>query len=125
MDATVLIVDEDVNAQIVAQTLLGLRGLRVRLAADGAAACDLVRDENVAVVVLDLNLSGMSGFELLRRLRGPRDPRILAVTSSPEPEVERFAFRMGADAVLRKPLVPAQFIVTVEELADDAEPQAA
>jgi CheY-like chemotaxis protein len=68
MDATVLIVDEDVNAQIVAQTLLGLRGLRVRLAADGAAACDLVRDENVAVVVLDLNLSGISGFELLRRL---------------------------------------------------------
>lgn len=75
MDATVLILDEDVNTQIVAQTLLDLRGLRVRLAGDGAAACDLVRDENVAVVVLDLNLSGMSSFELLRRLRGPRAPR--------------------------------------------------
>lgn len=132
VDHTVLIADEDVNAQIIAETLLRLRGLRVLVAADGAEVCDYVRDEDVAVVVIDLSLPGMNGFELLRRLRGRfgpaplgREPRILAVTNRGEPEVERFARRLGADAFLRKPLVPRQFIATVEQLVGGAAPQAA
>lgn len=132
MERTVLIADDDVNAQIIAETLLRLRGLQVRRAVDGAEACDIVRHEDVAVVVLDLNLPGMNGFELLRRLQGrfgapplPTNPRILVVADRQEPEVERFVTRLGADAFLRKPLAPAQFLKTVEELAGDAAPQAA
>ncbi len=132
MDRTVLIADGDVNAQIIAETLLRLRGLDVRRVADGAAACDLVRREQIAVVVLDLNLPGMNGFEVLRRLQGrfgppplPGSPRVLVVADRQEPEVERFVRRLGADAFLRKPLPPAQFIKTVEQLAGNAAPQAA
>jgi CheY-like chemotaxis protein len=132
VNRSVLIVDEDVNAQIIAQTLLCLREFSVRLAADGIEACDILRHEDVAVVVLDLNLPGMNGFELLRRLRGrfeprrlPTTPRIVVVTNHREPEVERFARRLGADAVLRKPLAPDQLIRTVEALAAGVAPQAA
>ena len=132
MKCTVLIADDDVNAQIIAETLLRLRGLEVRRALDGAEACDIVRRENIAAVVLDLNLPGMNGFELLRRLQGrfgpppfPANPRILVVANRREPEVERFVLRLGADAFLRKPLAPAQFIKTVEELVGNAAPQAA
>ncbi len=132
MERTVLIADDDVNAQIIAETLLRLRGLNVCRAADGAHACDIVRHEDVAVVVLELSLPGMNGFELLRRLKGrfgppplPATPRILVVADRREPEVERFVLRLGADAFLRKPLAPAQFVKTVEELAGQAAPQAA
>lgn len=131
MDTTVLIADDDVNAQIIAETLLSLRGFRVRRAADGAEACDIVRQEEIAVVVLDLSLPGMNGFELLRRPhgRGPlplaSEPRILAVTSRQDPEVERFALRLGASAFLRKPLALLHFIRTVEQLVGSATPQAA
>jgi CheY-like chemotaxis protein len=132
VDRTVLIVDDDVNAQIIAETLLRLRGLRVSLAGDGIEACDLVGQENFAVVVLDLNLPGMNGFELLRRLRGrfgslrlSAEPRVLALTSRHEPEVEDFARRLGADAFLRKPLAPGQFVRTVERLVGSKAPQAA
>jgi len=129
---TVLIVDEDVNAQIIAETLLRLCELRVRLAGDGIEACDIVRHEDIAVVVLDVSLPGMNGFELLRRLRGrfgplalATKPRVLVVTDRQEPEVKRFALRLGANAFLRKPLVPIQFIKTVQELAQGTTPQAA
>jgi DNA-binding response OmpR family regulator len=129
---TILIVDEDVNAQIIAETLLRLREFGVRVARDGTEACDILRHEDIAVVVLDASAPGVNGFELLRRRRGrfgplpvATKPRILVVADRQEPEIERFALRLGADAFLRKPLAPARFIKSVQELADGAAPQAA
>jgi CheY-like chemotaxis protein len=123
VNGTVLIVDDDVNARIIAETLLRLRDLAVRSATDGLEACDLIRDEDVAVVVLELNLPAMNGFEVLRRLRSrfgscqPQvAPRVLVVTARHEPEVERFVLRLGADAFLRKPYKPGALISTVERL---------
>ena len=124
MNSTVLIVDEDVNARIIAETLLRLRDFEVRSADDSSEVRDIVAHEDIAVVVLDLNLPGGSGLEVLRRLRSrfelPRlsyEPRIVVVSSRQEPEVERFARRLGADAFLRKPVEPGEFIRTVEHLA--------
>ena len=123
MKNSVLIVDADANARIIAETLLRLRGLTVRSAGDGPEACDIVQRHDVAVVVLDLNLPGMNGFEVIRRLRSrfatPRlsvAPHVMVVTSRSEPEVEQFALRLGADAFLRKPVEPRAFIATVERL---------
>src|SRR5438132_7330914 len=125
--AAVLIADDDVNAQIILETVLRLRGLRVLLAADGAEACEIARREHVAVVLLELNLPGMNGFEVLRRLRGrfgaphlPNQPRVIVVTGRAEPEVERFVLRLGAHAFLRKPVDPGQLIEGIEGLARGA-----
>lgn len=132
MRPTVLVADEDVNFQIIADTLLTLRDFRVRLAGDATEAEALLRQESVAVVIVDLELPGMNGFEFLRRLDGrpgwltiPTEPRIVVLTARTEPEVERFALRLGAHAVLRKPLAPGHFIRTVEQLVGCATPQAA
>jgi DNA-binding response OmpR family regulator len=119
---TVLIVDDDVNAQIIAATLLRIRDFHVCLAGDGITACAVVQHEEVAVVVLDTSLLGMNGAELVHQLRGrteplPTKPRILVVTGRQAPEVERSALRLGADAFLRKPLDPRQFIATVRSLS--------
>ena len=124
VNSTVLIVDEDVNARIIAETLLRVRGLEVRCADDTAGVYQIVEHEDVAVVVLDLSLSGNVGLEVFRRLRSrsgvprwSREPRVVVVSSRQEPEVELFARRLGADAFLRKPLEPGEFISTVEHLA--------
>ncbi len=130
MDGSVLIVDEDVNAQIIAETLLRLRGLDVQRATDGAQACDLLRRQKIAVVVLNLNSPGVDGLDFLHLLRGrvapvPRQPRILVIANRETPQLERFALRLGADAFLRVPLDPRRFIKAVETLAGGAAPQAA
>jgi CheY-like chemotaxis protein len=123
VNGSVLIVDADVNARIIAETLLRVRGLDVRSATDGPEACDIVQRDDISVVVLDLNLPGMNGFEVLRRLRSrfatprlPSAPRVIVVTTRHEREVEHFALRLGADAFLRKPVEPREFIATVERL---------
>ena len=121
MSSAVLVVDDDVNAQIIATTLLRLRGLEVRVTADAADAYDIVEREDIGVVLVDLSTPGVNGLGLLRRLRDgsgaqATPPRIIVMTDRQAPEVERFAQRIGADAVLRKPMVPSQFIATVERL---------
>jgi CheY-like chemotaxis protein len=119
----VLIVDDDVNAGIIAETLLRLRGLDVQIACDGAEACEMVERNGTAVVVLDLTLPEMNGFEVLRRLRGRFEslrlriqPRIVVTSARREPEVERFALQLGADAFLYKPIDPHRLIRIVEQL---------
>jgi len=120
MPGTALIINEDVNAQIIAETLLRLRGLGVRLATDAAEASAIVAHEVVDVVVVDLGAPGMSDGAVLRQLRdgfgATPPPRLVLVTDRTEPAVDRFARRLGVDAVLRKPLEPGQFIATVERL---------
>ena len=121
MESTVLIIDDDVNAQIIIETLLRLRGLAVRVTPDAAEALDIIARDDIGVVVVDVNTPGMNGVVGLRRLRaaagGPASaPRIILVTDRCAPEVERFSQRSGADAVLPKPMAPGRLIATVERL---------
>lgn len=123
MPRTVLIADDDAQARSAAERLLRPRGLPLRFAADGAEADAVVRDERIALVVLDVDCPEMNGFDLLRRIQGrfespppPHRPRVLAVTARRDAAVKRFALRLGADAVLCKPLVSARFAATAERL---------
>src|SRR5258708_6449446 len=77
MTDTVLIIDEDANARIIAETLLRTRGLHVLAATDATQACDIICCEEVAVVVLALTVADTRGLEVLRRLRGRFETRML------------------------------------------------
>lgn len=122
MNRTVLIIDDDVNLQIIAETLLRLRDFDVRVARGAVEASEILAKYDVGVAVVDLNRDGMNSFDLLRRLRDGSVPdlRIVVMTDRREPELERFARRLGANAVVRKPLDPGHFISTVEGLLESA-----
>lgn len=126
MQSTVLIVNENVNARIIAQTLLQSRGMPVVAAEDAMAALDVLeRSDSVGVLLLDLDdmSPGMSGWELLRQVRRRyggvplhRAPRIVVQSERKEAETEVFVRRLGADAYLRKPTEPAVLLDTVSSL---------
>jgi CheY-like chemotaxis protein len=123
MSGSVLIVDDDVNARIIAETLLEARGLRVRTAEGGAQACEIARRGDTEVVVVDLTSPGTNGLEVIRQLRArfefprlPTPPRIIALTDTTQPEVERFARRLGAEICLQKPTLSTHLITAVEQL---------
>jgi len=118
---TILIVGEDANALIIAATLLRARGLSVRTVADAMEGCDILACEGALVVVLDLTFPETRGLELLRRLRGrfetrllPSQPAVVVMTDWFESAVERLAVGLGADAFLRKPVAPGDFLAAVE-----------
>lgn len=107
MGDSILIVGGDAGTE----TFLRTRGLHVLSAIDAAAACDILSCEGVAVVVLDLTFPDTKGFEILRRLRGrfetrvlPAQPRVVVLADWTESAIERLAVGLGADVFLRKPV---------------------
>lgn len=126
MRDTLLIVGQDQNAETIASTLLERR-LPVRSVTDPSEACDIICCEGAAVVVLDLTYPDTRGFEILRRLRGrfetrtlPTRPGIVVVADWPESAVERLAVGLGADIFLRKPVMVADLLATVDQLLSAA-----
>lgn len=128
MKDSILIVSDDPNARIIVERLLRRRGLHVLSATDATAACDVLSCEGAAVVVLDLTFPDTKGFEVLRRLRGrfetrllPTQPRVVVLADWPESAIERLAVGLGADAFLRKPIAPAEFFTAVEHFLPAAD----
>jgi CheY-like chemotaxis protein len=87
--ATVLIVDDDEGVRLSVAAILRARQYRTLLAADGAEAVALFREQQAAIdaVILDLSMPGLSGREVLAQIRAirPDVPVIIASGYAPEP----------------------------------------
>ena len=120
---TVLLVEDDRDGRRLYADWLSQAGFRVVEAHNGLQALDRALEFPPDVVVTDLHIPGIDGFELTRRLRN--DPRtravpILAVTGyaafAADPARAR---RAGCDAVLPKPCSPDELEQTVRALIDE------
>lgn len=96
------------------------KGVRAEQAATGPDTLRKVLEIAPSVVVMDLSLPGLDGFEVARRLRG--DPRtsavpLIALTGHADAGVEARARASGFDAYLVKPCLPEQLLAEVRRLA--------
>src|SRR5688500_14483918 len=81
----VLVVDDDDDLRVAIREVFLMRGFAVNTARDGAAAVNMARRERYDVVVSDLRLPGMDGFEVTLELKRLRDaPRVVLITAYPE-----------------------------------------
>jgi len=124
MNETVLIVNENVNERIIAETLLRSCGIPVLTAQHSMEALEILEKPHskVGVLLIDLDemMPGVSAWELLRSLRRRFDgipldvaPRVVVQSEREEAETESFIRRLGAEAFLLKPTPPAELIHTV------------
>jgi DNA-binding response OmpR family regulator len=115
----VLIVDDEPNIVLSLEFLLRQQGYEVRVARDGEEALAAAEDWRPDLMVLDVMLPGLDGFEVCRRLRErPENAglKILLLTARGR-EVERIrGLEEGADAYVRKPFSTRQLMITVAEL---------
>jgi PAS domain S-box-containing protein len=114
----VLIADDNGDALESLAMLLRLSGHAVQIAHDGAAAIALAETARPDVVVLDLGMPQMSGFDVARWLR--RQPwgaeiRLIAVTGWGQEEDRRRSREAGFDSHLTKPVDPDELLAQVEE----------
>ncbi len=111
--ATILVVDDDEVFRRFATALLEAEGHVVMEAADGAGALAALDRQAPDLILLDIEMPDMSGFELLGRLR-PRVDAPVIVVSGREAETERvLAFDLGADDYVVKPFLPREFAARV------------
>jgi DNA-binding response OmpR family regulator len=113
--ATVLIVEDDRSLREGLAVNFQLRGYRVLTAADGEAGARLAVEEQPDVIVLDLMLPGMDGFELLGRLREREiDTPVLILSARGQVTDKVDGFRLGADDYVTKPFQLPELIARVE-----------
>ena len=102
----VLVVDDSITVRRVTQRLLKREGYRVVLANDGLQALERLQEERPAVVLSDIEMPRMDGFDLARNIRGDarlRDLPIIMITSRIAEKHREHARELGVDHYLGKP----------------------
>lgn len=108
----ILIAENDDSMRTVLHDALAKDGYRVEALADGQLLWPLLDAGGVELLILDLRMPGMNGWEVLRRLKhdggngGPTgtDPRVIVISAQSDPETESFVLRLGAAAFMAKPI---------------------
>lgn len=102
----VLVVDDSITVRRVTQRLLVREGYRVTLAADGLQALEKLQDERPSVVLSDIEMPRMDGFDLVRNIRSDprlRDLPVVMITSRIAEKHREHARQLGVDHYLGKP----------------------
>jgi PAS domain S-box-containing protein len=115
----ILVVDDNRDSALTLATLLELEGAQVRTAYDGEAAVAVAREGAPEVILLDIGLPGMNGYDACRAIRAqqaPSRPFILALTGWGQQEDRRKSAEAGFDGHLVKPVDHAQLLRAIDEL---------
>ncbi|GAB4562299.1 MAG: two-component system response regulator MisR [Geothermobacteraceae bacterium] len=113
----ILIVDDDRELCELLQDYLGAEGFRTCAAHEGRAGVRMALEEDYDLVVLDVMLPGLNGFDALRRLREDSQVPVIMLTARGE-EVDRIVgLELGADDYLPKPFNPRELVARIRAIA--------
>ena len=115
-EAKVLIVDDEPDIRDIVGMMLEDAGYRVFALASGEGAVDLVRDENIDLVILDLGLPGIDGLTLTRELKGRSDVGVVILSGRAETTEKIIGLEVGADDYLSKPFEPRELLARVRSV---------
>lgn len=118
MDATVkaLVVDDQINNLILLKEILSLEGYHVEMASDGEEALKLLKQSHFDIILLDIMMPGMDGFEVCKKIKDSehRDIPIIFLTAKAETEDVVTGFKLGGADYIRKPFSKEELIVRVK-----------
>src|SRR5690242_7959536 len=107
--AEILVVDDDAMSRKVLARLLSAAGYNCRVCKDGSEALDTIRDKPPSVLLLDFDMPGLNGAEVLRRLRSDPDSAVaqiptIMLTAHGSEQSEVSCLQAGADDFVTKPV---------------------
>lgn len=111
-----LIVDDDPHMRELARVFLQNEGFDIFEAVDGVEALLMLETVTVDMVILDIMMPNMDGWELCRQLRAAYDLPILMLTAKGETADKVQGFQLGTDDYLVKPFEPLELVVRVKAL---------
>jgi PAS domain S-box-containing protein len=121
----ILVVDDQIENRYLLETLLKGFGHQVVTAVNGKEAFDLLLGDQFQMVISDILMPVMDGFQLCRSVRNDdtlKDILFVVCTATyVEKEDEELALKMGADRFIRKPIEPEKFLEIINRLIRDTE----
>ena len=114
-DGLILLVDDEPSILQLARIYLEREGYEVREAANGRAAMDAIQRLTPAVVVLDVMLPEIDGFEVCRRLRAERVTIPIIMLTARDEDIDKIlGLELGADDYMTKPFNPRELVARVK-----------
>jgi DNA-binding response OmpR family regulator len=113
---TVLLIEDDPSFIYLIQRYSEKSGWRMVCTSLGEEALAMVRTEMPTVVVLDIALPGINGWEVLRTLKGESDTRGVPVVMCSGVEEVKQSLEAGADAWLQKPIRYQEFVAVLTDV---------
>lgn len=110
---TILVVDDEANIRELARMYLEQERFRVMTVTNGRQALEQIRQEPPALVVLDLMLPEMDGWEVCRRIRATSNLPIIMLTARDDDVDKIVGLELGADDYLTKPFNPRELVARV------------
>jgi CheY-like chemotaxis protein len=124
MRGKILIVEDNPHLVLLISFALEKEGFQAFKASNGLEAVEIAKSEDVDLVILDIMLPGIDGFEVCHRLRSMAETaatRVIMISAKTREEDRAAALRVGADAYFRKPLGMTELIAAVENLLEDSQ----
>ena len=119
----ILLVDDETHIVELAKLYLEREGFRVASVGDGQAALDRVAGDAPALMVLDLMLPVLDGYEVCRRVRATSNLPIIMLTARDEDIDKIIGLELGADDYMTKPFNPRELVARVKAILRRAERQ--
>lgn len=114
----ILLVDDEPAIRQMLTRLLTEEGYNVLPAGNGIEALEFVSHEDFDLVLLDLNMSGLDGWDTYEQLAS-RNPMLPVIIITARPNQRFFALAAGTGALMEKPLDPQKLFLTIRDLLDE------
>lgn len=113
----VLVVDDERDTLDLIDLTLRTAGYEISLANSGAESLELLRQDNFDIVLLDIMMPDMSGFDVLRTLKAEMNshPPVVFLTAKAMPEDRQEGMDLGADDFLAKPVTRGSLLDTIKK----------
>jgi CheY-like chemotaxis protein len=126
----IVVAENDDGTRTVLASALARSGYDVASVTDGQLVLSTLASGDVGLLILDLRMPGMNGWEVLRRLKDQREPGappttrppVIVISAQSDPETQNFATRLGAAAFLAKPIDLHDLSHTVRRILRDTRP---
>lgn len=117
----ILVVDDEAHIVDLARLYLEREGFAVEAAGDGRSALDQIARSSPSLIVLDLMLPEVDGWEVCRRVRADSEVPILMLTARDEDVDKIVGLELGADDYMTKPFNPRELVARVKAILRRAE----
>jgi DNA-binding response OmpR family regulator len=113
----ILVVDDEPSIVQLARLYLERENFRVQEAGDGESALAILKKEKPALLVLDVNLPKLDGFEVCRKLRAEGNPVAIIMLTARDEDIDKIlGLELGADDYMTKPFNPRELVARVKAI---------
>ncbi len=116
MPQTILIVDDEKRLVSLVQSYLAQEGYRAVAAYNGKEALAVAEKENPDLIILDIMMPEMNGYEFMRAHRAEKDTPIIMLTAKVEDDDKIIGLELGADDYVAKPFKPRELMARVRNV---------